>query len=155
DQKKLVFLINAGEGSNKVADVGANAKLPHPPDIDGDLHREDLITTEIQSHPSNYARSSACARDRRSAYSGKASASSSTCCRTVVETAVSFGCSSASAIQRPIWRISASFMPRVVKAGVPMRMPLGFSGGLVSKGIAFLFTVIPASPRAFSASLPS
>ena len=49
----------------------------------------------------------------------------------------------------------ASFMPRVVKAGVPMRMPLGFIGGLVSKGIAFLFTVMPASPSAFSASLPS
>ena len=36
-----------------------------------------------------------------------------------------------------------------------MRMPLGFIGGLVSNGIAFLLTVIPASPRAFSASLPS
>jgi hypothetical protein len=46
-------------------------------------------------------------------------------------------------------------MPRVVSAGVPMRMPLGFSGGLVSNGIAFLFTVMPASPSAFSASLPS
>ena len=29
-------------------------------------------------------------------------------------------------------RISGSFMPRVVRAGVPMRMPLGFMGGLVS-----------------------
>ena len=46
-------------------------------------------------------------------------------------------------------------MPRVVSAGVPMRMPLGFIGGLVSKGMAFLFTVMPASPSAVSASLPS
>ena len=29
-------------------------------------------------------------------------------------------------------RISPSFMPRVVSAGVPMRMPEGFMGGLVS-----------------------
>ena len=36
-------------------------------------------------------------------------------------------------------------MPRVVSAGVPMRMPLGFIGGLVSKGMAFLFTVMPAA----------
>ena len=51
-------------------------------------------------------------------------------------------------------RISASFMPRVVKAGVPTRMPEGFSGGLVSKGMEFLFTVMPALPKASSASDP-
>ena len=60
---------------------------------------------------------------------------------------------SASEIHLPTWRISGSFMPRVVSAGVPMRMPLGFIGGFVSNGIAFLFTVMPASCSAFSASL--
>ena len=40
-------------------------------------------------------------------------------------------------------------MPRVVSAGVPMRMPLGFIGGLVSNGMAFLLTVMAASPKSF------
>ena len=35
-----------------------------------------------------------------------------------------------------------------------MRMPEAIMGLLVSKGIVFLFTVIPASSRAFSATLP-
>ena len=34
-----------------------------------------------------------------------------------------------------------------------MRIPLGFIGGLASNGMAFLLTVMPASPSAFSASL--
>ena len=50
--------------------------------------------------------------------------------------------------------ISASRMPRVVTAGVPTRMPLAVSGGCVSKGIAFLLTVMPARPSAASATLP-
>ena len=51
-------------------------------------------------------------------------------------------------------RISSSAIPRVVTAGVPIRMPLvtaGFSG---SKGMAFLFTVIPAFSSPLSATLP-
>ena len=54
----------------------------------------------------------------------------------------------------PTVAISASFMPRVVSAGVPMRTPevtIGFSG---SKGIMFLLTVIAAFPRTASATLP-
>ena len=46
-------------------------------------------------------------------------------------------------MSRPTTTISASFIPRVVSAGVPTRMPevtMGFSG---SKGIMFLFTVMP------------
>ena len=38
--------------------------------------------------------------------------------------------------------ISSSFMPRVVTAGVPMRMPLVTNGDCVSFGTVFLFTVI-------------
>ena len=45
-------------------------------------------------------------------------------------------------------------MPRVVTAGVPMRMPLATIGGLRSKGMAFLLTVMPALPSAASATLP-
>ena len=44
-------------------------------------------------------------------------------------------------------------MPRVVRAGVPMRMPDGSSGGRVSNGIMFLLTVMPAASSAFSADL--
>ena len=40
--------------------------------------------------------------------------------------------------------ISGSFMPRVVTAGVPMRMPLVTNGDCVSFGTVFLFTVMPA-----------
>jgi hypothetical protein len=45
-------------------------------------------------------------------------------------------------------------MPRVVTAGVPMRMPLVTNGDCVSKGTVFLLTVIPARSSAFSATLP-
>ena len=40
-------------------------------------------------------------------------------------------------------------MPRVVTAGVPMRMPLVIKGLWVSKGIVFLLTVMPACSSAF------
>ena len=42
----------------------------------------------------------------------------------------------------------------MVTAGQPSRMPLGFIGGLVSNGMAFLLTVMCAWSSAFSASLP-
>ena len=42
----------------------------------------------------------------------------------------------------------------MVTAGVPRRMPLATIGGLVSNGIAFLFTVMPARSSASSATLP-
>ena len=48
----------------------------------------------------------------------------------------------------------SSFMPRVVTAGVPMRMPPGLKIGYVSNGIPFLFTVMPARSRTSCASLP-
>ena len=50
--------------------------------------------------------------------------------------------------------ISGSFMPRVVTAGVPMRMPLVTIGPLVSNGMPFLLTVIHARSSASCASLP-
>ena len=57
-------------------------------------------------------------------------------------------------ISRPTCVISASFMPRVVRAGVPTRMPDATMGEFVSKGIVFLLTVMPARSSAFSATLP-
>ena len=45
-------------------------------------------------------------------------------------------------------------MPRLVTAGVPIRMPLATIGGFWSNGMAFLLTVIPALPSAASATLP-
>ena len=45
--------------------------------------------------------------------------------------------------------IKTSRRPRDVRAGVPMRMPLGSIGLRASKGIMFLFTVIPARSRAW------
>ena len=50
--------------------------------------------------------------------------------------------------------MSSSTMPRVVRAGVPMRMPEVMVGGVVSNGMPFLFTVMPALPRVAWASLP-
>src|SRR5262245_56470340 len=58
------------------------------------------------------------------------------------------------AINSPIFFISASFMPRVVNAGVPRRMPDATNGFCVSNGIVFLLTVILTSSSAFSAALP-
>ena len=40
--------------------------------------------------------------------------------------------------------ISGSRMPRVVTAGLPRRMPPPVIGGVGSKGIEFLLTVMPA-----------
>jgi hypothetical protein len=50
--------------------------------------------------------------------------------------------------------ISGSRMPLVVTAGVPILIPLATIGGLRSKGMAFLLTVMPALPSAASATLP-
>ena len=47
--------------------------------------------------------------------------------------------------------MSASFKPRVVRAGVPRRMPLVTMGGRVSLGTLFLLTMMPAASSAFSA----
>src|ERR1017187_10768631 len=78
----------------------------------------------------------------REAYSGNASANSSTSRRMRDNTFLSVRLCNASEIHLPTCRISGSFMPRVVSAGLPMRMPLGFIGGLVSNGMAFLLTVM-------------
>jgi len=47
-----------------------------------------------------------------------------------------------------------SFLPRVVSAAVPRRIPEGSAGGRVSKGIAFLLTMIPSFSSLSLASLP-
>ncbi len=51
-------------------------------------------------------------------------------------------------------RKSASSSPRIVAAGVPMRMPDVTIGGRGSNGTAFRFTVSPTSWKRSSASLP-
>src|SRR4029078_13449639 len=59
--------------------------------------------------------------------------------RTRPAVAASPGIASTSVIHFAIDRISPSFIPRVVRAGVPMRMPDGSIGWRVSYGIMFLF----------------
>ena len=100
------------------------------------------ITFPSMCNSSPYARSHP--------YSGNRSAISPNCPRIFASRSASARCSSSSAIHAAIVRISPSPMPRVVRAGVPCRITLGFIGGFVSNGIAFLLTVIPASPRARS-----
>src|SRR5579871_685804 len=172
DQEVGGLVVDPSQVAHHVADISSHAELGHPANVDGDLHQGHLITIVLENAGESalviptrgaqrdrrnllfaYALTSAFAR--RSAYSGNASHMLSTCLRMLARAAASVRLCNASAIQCPICRISASFMPRVVSAGVPMRIPLGFSGGLVSNGIAFLFTVMPAWSSAFSASLPS
>lgn len=43
-QEVVVFMIEAAEGPNNVADVRPYTKFRHPADIDGDLHRANLTT---------------------------------------------------------------------------------------------------------------
>ena len=50
--------------------------------------------------------------------------------------------------------MSASFRPRVVRAGVPRRTPLVTFGGRGSLRMAFLLQMMPAASSAFSASAP-
>ena len=60
----------------------------------------------------------------------------------------------APSIHSAIEAMSAGPSPRVVTAGVPMRMPLVTNGDCVSNGTMFLFTVMCAAPRAASACFP-
>jgi hypothetical protein len=62
---------------------------------------------------------------------------------------------SAATMIRAISRMSSSTMPRVVRAGVPIRNPDGFIGSRSSNGMALRFTVIPTSSNRSSAILPS
>jgi hypothetical protein len=89
-----------------------------------------------------------------SGYSGNFSHSVWTSVRTVAATPSSSGVFSTRAMKSAINSISGSVIPRVVIAGVPIRIPLATIGGFSSNGIAFLFTVMPALPSAVSATLP-
>ena len=62
--------------------------------------------------------------------------------------------SNTSQILFAIYSNSFSFIPRAVNAGLPILIPDVTNGLLVSPGTVFLFTVIPASPSAASASFP-
>lgn len=55
---------------------------------------------------------------------------------------------------RPTARISSSPKPRLVVAGVPIRIPDEMFGGFGSNGMPFLLTVTPISSRSRSASRP-
>src|SRR6185295_195842 len=87
-------------------------------------------------------------------YNGNFRHSASTSARTAARTRSSSADRSARVIRSPITSMSASRIPRVVTAGVPMRMPLATMGGFLSNGMAFLLTVMPALPSAASATLP-
>ena len=54
----------------------------------------------------------------------------------------------------PICRISVSFMPRVVTAGLPKRMPEVMRTFWVSKGMVFLLAVMFAMSRSSCTSAP-
>src|SRR5262249_10243712 len=86
--------------------------------------------------------------------SGNAAQSSATVRRVSARAAASSPASRARAIAPPLVSISAGPMPRVVTAGVPMRIPEATIGGRVSNGIVFLLTVIPTDSSVFSASRP-
>src|SRR5262249_26317775 len=90
----------------------------------------------------------------RVAYNGNRFASASTSFRTACATSWSSGAARTRAMNPAMASISASPSPRVVTAGVPMRIPLAVIGGFLSNGIAFLLTVMPARPSAASATLP-
>jgi glycine hydroxymethyltransferase len=64
------------------------------------------------------------------------------------------GLSKAKTMARATAFISSWFMPRLVKAGVPILIPLVTAGLSGSNGIPFLFTVILTDSRTASASLP-
>ena len=55
-------------------------------------------------------------------------------------------------MSKPIFLKSSSFKPRVVRAGLPRRIPLVINGDLSSNGTPFLLHVIPASSKRLAAS---
>ena len=57
-------------------------------------------------------------------------------------------------INSTIQGILSSFRPRVVMAGVPKRRPEVWKADRLSKGTMFLFVVMSALTRAFSAIFP-
>ena len=83
----------------------------------------------------------------RPAYTGKRRHSARACSRTRATFASSCGASSTSAIRFASCSASSSLKPRVVIAGVPMRMPLVTVGFCGSFGMAFLLTVMCARPE--------
>src|SRR4051794_13339638 len=89
-----------------------------------------------------------------SGYRGNFRHRASTSVFTRPSAASSSGDVSARVINSAIRSISGSRMPRLVTAGVPMRMPLATIGGFSSNGMAFLLTVMAALPSAASAALP-
>ena len=64
------------------------------------------------------------------------------------------GLISTRSISSAIFSMSFVFIPLVVIAGVPIRIPEVTKGERVSKGTAFLLMVISAFTNAFSATLP-
>ena len=98
------------------------------------IFRSATVPIKIHAESRLQARTASACLARREAYSGNASASSSTSRRMRDSTFLSVRLCSASEIHLPTCRISGSLIPRVVSAGDPMRMPLGFIGGLVSNG---------------------
>src|SRR5436190_19357557 len=81
-------------------------------------------------------------RFSRPGYIGKPDVISATSRRTCFLSDSDSGSLMTAAISSPIFRISSSFIPRVVKAGVPNLIPDATNGFCVSNGIVFLFTVI-------------
>ena len=74
--------------------------------------------------------------------------------RTPSATDASSGACSTQSISCAMRCICGSFMPRVVTAAVPIRIPLVTNGDCVSFGTVFLLTVIAAASRAICATFP-
>ena len=132
DQRVVVDRVDRAQRLHQAPDIRADSEVPDAAGIDDDV-RASLRP------------------DRRRASSGRAgivAVSASTFCRTPAIASSSAMLVSTSAISAPTSRISASRKPRVVTAGEPRRMPLGFIGGLVSNGMAFLLTVMRARSSA-------
>ena len=64
------------------------------------------------------------------------------------------GAANTVSISSTISPISGSLAPRVVIAGVPTRIPEVWKAERLSNGTMFLFTVMSAATKAFSATLP-
>src|SRR5260370_30016740 len=130
-QRIAIFLIQVRQGPRDIADVGADPEVANPADIDDDMERHRIPCAAARPLASSRVYRAAAAASLQ-AYSGNCPVSAETLRRTSACTVSSETFSRTRVINAPTSRISGSRKPRVVTAGLPNRMPLGFSGGVSS-----------------------
>src|SRR5581483_5187502 len=105
----------------------------------GGLDEPDFDQFKSEGHPPGVHSKLSCCNQYGK---GNLAVNSRTRCRTSATVSRFLMSIKTSLIMSAMAAISCSFIPRVVTAGVPRRIPLAWKGERVSNGMVFLFTVM-------------